>query len=69
MPTLTIDFTADQTQRISEAFQTMLELPDPATEADIKAWIIDNLKSIVRSVERTAADKVHTTGSVDVVIT
>ena len=67
MPTMNITFTTAQTARIADAFQFALELPAPATAADIKAYIIGDLTQVVRSAEKreAAADYLETATDVD----
>ena len=62
MPTLTINTTAAQAQRVSVAYGRLLNLRTPdksaqrdATGAEIKAAIIGEIKSVVLNYERDIA--------------
>ena len=50
MPSLTINFTAAQAARISAAFQEALGLDSPATVTDMKQYIINDLRQVVKHV-------------------
>ena len=62
MPSLTITTTAQQAQRLATAFGEYFTLKDaqgvvrPATEAEIKAWIILQLRALVIRQERKAQE-------------
>jgi hypothetical protein len=55
MPDVTITIPNDQVQRIRDAFTVGLELEEPATLDDLKAYIIADIKQFVRTAERAAA--------------
>lgn len=55
MADITITIPDDQVQRVRDAFTEMLQLDQPATVADVRQYIIDDLKQKVRSAERRAA--------------
>lgn len=55
MPSMTITTTAPQAQRLVTAFGDRLALGRDATEAEIKAWTIAQLREVVRSYERKVA--------------
>jgi hypothetical protein len=54
MPTLTIDFTNAQANRIATAFKSVLGRDD-FTMADYKAWVIEHTKDVVLQEEKRAA--------------
>lgn len=54
MPSITLNFTAAQGARLSDAFTTRLDLDEPATAEDVKADLIDYLKKVVQIEEREA---------------
>lgn len=56
MPTTTLTYTAAQGQRMAAAFGKYLGLGRNATEAEIKAWLIRQVRTIVLSQERAAAE-------------
>lgn len=53
MPTLSITTTTQQAQRVVAAYTDKLGFP--ATEADVKAALIDEIKSVVRAYEAKVA--------------
>ena len=55
MPITTITTTLDHAQRIAAAYGDKLNLPGAATEAQIKAALIDEIKSVVRGYEAKLA--------------
>ena len=55
MASITINFSSAVAQRLAVAFQEALGLDDPATSANIKAYIIADMKQVVRSAEREIA--------------
>ena len=61
MPTLSLDFTAGQAQRLAVAFGKYLNLrdvngaPRDATVADVKAYLIEHCKSVVHRDEHAVA--------------
>ena len=62
MPDITITITTAQTQRIQDAFTVALELGAPATQADIKNYLIDHMKNVVMASERRVHDAAHSAG-------
>ena len=54
MPTITIDLTAQQAQRLQDALTVALELGQPATITDAQDFIKLKLKQLVVSTERQA---------------
>lgn len=54
MPTLTINFTAANANRISAAFKTALHVPTFDMD-DYKQWIINQTKAVVTQEEMRAA--------------
>lgn len=54
MPTLTINFTAQQAARIQSAFATRISKPAPDMN-DLKQWVIARVKDVVLDEERDAA--------------
>lgn len=66
MPTLSITFTPEQAQRVADAFGYALGLGTAATEADVKQYIINDLKQIIRNAEkRIAIDQIAALPDVD----
>lgn len=57
MPSLTITLTAEQAQRVSLAYGNKLYLANPATIAEVKGALVDELKSVVRAYETEQAHK------------
>lgn len=57
MATFTITTPANQDARILAAFGVILELPGPATGADVKAYILKHLVTAVKRAEYLAATK------------
>lgn len=65
MADITITIPVDQEQRVQDAFTALLTrssdrdnpFTPPATLADVKAWIIRDLKQLVRSVEYEEAQQ------------
>lgn len=55
MPDITISVTSAQAKRIQDAFEEALELDRPATIADVKEYIVSDLKQFVRTSERRVA--------------
>ena len=51
MPTISIELTAPQAQRLIDAWKLYTNNPD-ATAADIKNWIVEKLRDKVFEVER-----------------
>jgi len=68
MATLTINFTAPNATRLQNALQESLALEDPATLADLKEYVMLDLRQLVRTSERRVAAAAATPGP-DVVIT
>ena len=54
MPTLTIDFTAPVATRLETAYGSFLGLGRDATQAEIKADLIEHMKRVVKGQERDA---------------
>lgn len=68
MPIITIDLTAAQAQRLAPAFKEETGIPEGAgapTIADVKAYLIDHLKTMVRQYERREAMKAAVSGIAD----
>lgn len=55
MATLSIDFTAPQAQRMATALGTVLRLGRDATPAEVKQYWVDEMKRLVKNVERETA--------------
>lgn len=66
MPSLTITLSPGNAQRVAEAFDSFLILDHPTTVDDVKAYLITQLKEIVRNHERRAARAAADAGIVDV---
>ncbi len=58
MPSVTINFSPAVANRVSLGLQLALHLDNPATAADIKQYIIRNLKSGILAGEQEAAEMV-----------
>jgi len=56
MPSLTITTTAEQASRLASAYGAKLGLGRDATQAEVKAALIAEMKSVVRSYE---AERAH----------
>lgn len=54
MPTITLNFTAAISKRISDAFTARLNLDEPATADDVKEDLIDYLRKVVQIEEQNA---------------
>ena len=71
MPSLTIDVTAPQAQRVMAAFTTYLRPvdgngdPRPAVASDVKAYIKSEIKRIVLNMEKQAAEQAVTVPDFD----
>ena len=57
MPTITINLTAQQAQRLQDAITEMANLPSPATMVDVQLLIKSHLKLIVENSELRVATK------------
>lgn len=57
MPSITLNFNAEQGARLAAAFQERLNLDELATAEDVKADLIDYLKKVVQIEEREAAQR------------
>lgn len=57
MPSITLTFNAEQGARLAAAFESRLNLDEPATAEDVKADLIDYLKKVVQIEEREAAQR------------
>lgn len=55
MPTLTIDFSLAHGNRIQDALTESLGLDTPATMADFKAYVIQDVRQLVRTSEKRVA--------------
>lgn len=55
MASITITIPVDQEQRVRDAFTELLNLKQPATIAEVKEYIIKDIKQVVRNAERQAA--------------
>ena len=69
MPSVTINFDAAQATRLQDALTESLELETPAGVADLKNYIVSDLKQFVRSSEKRVARKVAESTISDVEIT
>jgi hypothetical protein len=69
MASITINFTAAPATRLAAALQETLGLDAPATLAELKDYIVTDLKQIVRTSEKRAAIAAAATGAADVNIT
>jgi hypothetical protein len=69
MPTLTIDFSAEHGQRIQDALTESLNLDAPATMADFKAYVIQDVRQLVRNSEKRVAAAAATDLITDVDLT
>ena len=65
MATLTINTTGAQDTRIVAAFRDRLDDPT-AGAAEVKAWLIDQLRGVVRSYETRLANEAASAGVVDI---
>lgn len=63
MADITITIPVDQEQRVQDAFTFALRLETPATIADVKQYIIADLKQFVTEAERAEAAKDHSDGA------
>lgn len=57
MAQLIIDIPDAQVQRVRDAFTFALGLEQPATVADVKNYIIEDVKQLVRSAEKRIAEQ------------
>jgi hypothetical protein len=64
MAVLSIDITTD-TVRIQAAYGALLNLPGPATAAQVKAAVIDQMKAVVRNYEYTVAQAAVSVGTIN----
>ena len=55
MASITINFSAEHAARIQTALEVALELDHPATVADLKNYIVTDVKQLVRNTERRIA--------------
>jgi len=65
MATLTITTTGAQDTRIIEAFRDRLGDPT-ATAAEVKTWLIDQLRNVVHSYETRLANEAASAGVVPI---
>lgn len=56
MPSLTIDLTNAQATRVQDAFKKHLSMSTDPTIADIKQWLIGQLRGVVHQQERRVAE-------------
>ena len=56
MPSLTIDLTNAQATRVQDAFKKPLSMSTDPSIADIKQWLIGQLRGVVHQQERRAAE-------------
>ncbi len=56
MPSLTIDLTNAQATRAQGAFKKHLSMPTDPTIADIKQWLIGQMRGVVHQQERRVAE-------------
>lgn len=66
MPTLSIDFTAPQAQRMATAIGGVLRLGRDATPAEVKQYWVDEMKRLVKNVEYENATRQITGASLDI---
>ncbi len=66
MPTLSIDVTAPQAQRIATAFGRVRMLGRDATPAEVRAFLIDQLKSVVATGEKLLAEDNQQSAPLDI---
>lgn len=66
MPTLSIDFTAPQAQRMATAIGGVLRLARDATPAEVKQYWVDEMKRLVKNVEYENATRQITSASLDI---
>ena len=57
MPSITLTFSAQQATRLSIALQKALELDAPATGSDLKQYIIEDIRQLVRTAEKQIAEE------------
>jgi hypothetical protein len=58
MPRITIEFTGANATRIADAYGAVLNIDGaPATGPQVKAVLVENIKQVVRSQERAAAER------------
>jgi len=69
MPSVTINFTAANADRLKTALKQSLQLEDDATVEDLKTYIIADLKQLVRHAERREAQRIAMSNSDPVEIT
>lgn len=55
MPTITIDLTAPQSQRVGAAFGKAYNLGRDATASEVRQFLINYMKAVVTDKERSAA--------------
>lgn len=69
MPDITISLTAGNITRLQAALQETQGLDNPATEQEVKDYIIIDLKQLVRSSERRVAVKAANPNPDDIEVT
>jgi hypothetical protein len=66
MPTLSIDFTVPQAQRMATAVGGVMRLGRDATPAEVKQYWVDEMKRLVKNVEYESAARQITSTSLDI---
>lgn len=69
MASFTVTFSAENVTRIAAAFQETLDLPDPATSDEVKDFVVEKIKQIVRTSEKRVAEAAANPNPADVVVT
>jgi len=57
MPSITINFSPEHATRIQDALTYALGLEQPATAADLKAYVIADVRQLVRNTEKRMAEE------------
>jgi len=63
MPSITLNFSAENGARLSAAYERRLGLDQPATADEVKADVIDYLRKVVEIEEREAAEAALAAGA------
>jgi hypothetical protein len=66
MPTLSIDFTVPQAQRMATAIGGVMRLGRDATPAEVKQYWVDEMKRLVKNVEFEASARQITNTPLDI---
>ena len=66
MPSVTINFSAAHAQRLQAALEANERSGAPATLADLKQYIISDLKQLVRRTEQRAAARAAAQATTDI---